>query len=150
MKLKLPPLIVFALFLLVMFLLEWLLPVGGFLFFGQWYLALFLICLAACILFVSLLQFIVSKTTVDPRTPSKTIKLVTNGVYGISRNPMYLAMLLTLLAWGLWLGNAFNTLTVAGFVSYMNRFQIIPEEESLANIFGKKYQEYCTHVRRWF
>jgi protein-S-isoprenylcysteine O-methyltransferase Ste14 len=63
---------------------------------------------------------------------------------------MYLALLLILLAWGLWLGNAFNTLLAAGFVGYMNRFQIIPEEEALTAMFGKRYQQYCKQVRRWF
>jgi protein-S-isoprenylcysteine O-methyltransferase Ste14 len=63
---------------------------------------------------------------------------------------MYLAILLVLLAWGLWLGNAFNTLLAAGFVGYMNKFQIRPEEEALATIFGKEFQQYCTQVRRWF
>lgn len=39
---------------------------------------------------------------------------------------MYLALLLLLLSWGLYLGNAFNTLLAAGFVYYMNTFQIMP------------------------
>jgi protein-S-isoprenylcysteine O-methyltransferase Ste14 len=63
---------------------------------------------------------------------------------------MYLALLLLLLGWGLYLGNAFNTLLAAGFVYYMNTFQIIPEEEVLKDRFGKEYQKYCVLVRRWF
>lgn len=63
---------------------------------------------------------------------------------------MYLALLLVLVAWGLWLGNAFNTIVAAGFVSYMNVFQIIPEEKILHQVFGKEYQQYCVFVRRWF
>lgn len=99
---------------------------------------------------VALIQFYVQKTTIDPSKPSKTVKLVTNGVYAFTRNPMYLAMLLLLLGWGgLWLGNAFNTLLAAGFVGYMNRFQIMPEEETLERIFGSSYRSYCLSVRRW-
>ena len=150
MRLKLPPLFVFFLFFLMMLVLWKFLPVGKFVFFGQWYLVIALLCLSACITLVSLIQFFSSKTTVDPRYPAKSTTLVTNGIYGISRNPMYLAMLLALLAWGLWLGNAFNTLIAAGFVGYMNRFQIIPEEEALTGVFGSKYQQYCGQVRRWF
>jgi protein-S-isoprenylcysteine O-methyltransferase Ste14 len=55
-----------------------------------------------------------------------------------------------LLAFGLWLGNVFNTLLAAGFVSYMNAYQIIPEEEALVKLYGKDYQQYCIKVRRWF
>ena len=63
---------------------------------------------------------------------------------------MYLAMLLILLALGIWLGNAFNVLLAAGFVGYMNKFQIIPEEEALSEMFGATYKQYCTLTRRWF
>ena len=58
--------------------------------------------------------------------------------------------LLVLLAFGLTLGNAFNTLVAAGFVSYMNKFQIKPEEEVLEKKFGKEYSIYCKLTRRWF
>ncbi len=150
MKLKIPPAIVFLFFTLVMYLLAKLLPVGKFDFFGRTYLTAALFVLAVVIVLLSFYQFYRAKTTIDPTTPSKASNLVTGGVYRFSRNPMYLAMLLILLAFGLKLGNAFNTLTAALFVAYMNRFQIIPEEESLAKIFGKEYKHYCVKVRRWF
>ncbi|NNK76980.1 MAG: isoprenylcysteine carboxylmethyltransferase family protein [Maribacter sp.] len=150
MRLKLPPVLIFLLFSIVMFLLARFLPFGDFQFFGRNNLVLFLIGMAVLIAIISLSQFFSRKTTIDTRTPFKTTKLVTRGIYKYSRNPMYLAILLVLLAWGLWLGNAFNTLVAAGFVGYMNKFQIKPEEEALTTIFGKEYQQYCTQVRRWF
>ena len=150
MKLKLPPAIIFAVFALLMYLLSIFLPVGYFDFFGRKYLMLALLVIAGCIGLIALFQFFKSKTTVDPTNPSKASKLVSSGVYQYSRNPMYLGMLLLLLAWGLWLGNAFNVLLAAGFVAYMNKFQILPEEESLSELFGKEYAQYCTLVRRWF
>jgi len=90
------------------------------------------------------------KTAVHPYKLEKTVVLVTSGVYKITRNPMYLAMLLLLLALALVLGNAFNILVVAGFVSYMNRFQIAEEEKFLAQKFGKEYTSYLIKTRRWF
>jgi len=150
MSLKLPPVLVFLLFSIVMFLLARFLPFGDFQFFGRNYLVLVLMGMAVLIAIISLFQFFTTNTTIDPRTPFKATKLVTRGIYKYSRNPMYLAILLVLLAWGLWLGNAFNTLVAAGFVGYMNKFQIKPEEEALTTIFGKEYQQYCTQVRRWF
>ena len=105
---------------------------------------------AGIVAIVALFQFFRLRTTIDPTNPDKASELVVNGIYGFSRNPMYLALLLILLAWGVYLGNAFNTLLAAGFVGYMNRFQILPEEEALLHIFGKEYKQYCIKVRRWF
>jgi len=150
MKLKTPPVIVVLLFGLFMYLVAKFLPVGHFDFFGRPYLSKTLLLGAIVISLTALFQFYRIKTTVDPMAPSKTSDLVTKGIYGYSRNPMYLAMLLILLAWGLRLGNAFNTLSAALFVAYMNRFQIAFEEQALSKTFGKKYQQYCLQVRRWF
>ncbi len=150
MKLKLPPAIVFLFFGLLMYALAIFLPVGYFDFFGRKYLMIALLAIAVSIGIIALFQFFKSKTTVNPSSPSKASKLVISGIYQYSRNPMYLGLLLILLSWGLWLGNAFNVLLAAGFVAYMNRFQIIPEEEILSNLFGREYAQYCTLVRRWF
>ncbi|AYN67835.1 isoprenylcysteine carboxylmethyltransferase family protein [Euzebyella marina] len=150
MKLKIPPVIVFLCFGLMMYLLAKILPFGYFDFFGRNYLLLGLLIAAFLVVLVALFQFQNSKTTVDPINPSKASHLVDSGIYAFSRNPMYLAMLMILLAWGLWLGNAFNTLLAAAFVAYMNRFQIVPEEEALETIFGKEFRQYCIKTRRWF
>ena len=150
MSLKLPPTLVFLLFSLLMYLLSRFLPFGDFEFFGRDYLIWVLMVMAVLIAIISLFQFFTSKTTIDPRIPFKATKLVTGGIYKFTRNPMYLAILLVLLAWGLWLGNAFNTLLAAGFVGYMNKFQIRPEEKALTTIFGKEFKQYCMLVRRWF
>lgn len=150
MHLKIPPVVVFLVFGLLMYLLSRLLAVGYFEFFGRTFLMYFLFGIACVIGLWALFQFFKSKTSVDPTNPSKASILVTNGLYQYSRNPMYLGLLLVLLAWGLYLGNAFNVLLAAGFVMYMNKFQIIPEEETLSGIFGKEYAQYRTLVRRWF
>ncbi len=150
MTLKIPPALVFLLFVAFMYVLDRFLPVGEFDFFGREGLILGLGIGAVCITMVALIQFLRARTTVDPSLRTKTTTLVTGGVYRFSRNPMYLALLLLLLAWGLWLGNAFNTLLAALFVAYMNRFQIAPEEEALERLFGKEYQQYCLQSRRWF
>jgi protein-S-isoprenylcysteine O-methyltransferase Ste14 len=150
MKLKLPPAIVFLVFGILMYLLAEFLPVGYFDFFGRRYLIKALLILAVVISCVALIQFYLAKTSIDPKNPSKASSLVSNGIYKYSRNPMYLGLLLILLAWALWLGNAFNVLLAAGFVSYMNAFQIQPEESTLTSLFGKEYKNYCIKVRRWF
>ena len=150
MELKLPPAFVFLIFGLGMYLVAKFLPFGFFDFFGRTVLFKVFLVLAFLVMIVALIQFYRAKTTVDPTKPANTSQLVTNGVFTFSRNPMYLAMLLVLLAIGVALGNAFNTLLAAGFVAYMNRFQIIPEERFLLEKFGREFKEYCTLTRRWF
>ncbi len=150
MALKIPPILIFLIFGGFMYLLDVILPVGYFDFFGRFVLIKIFIVLAMAICLTALFQFLRKRTTIDPSDPSKTTVLVTRGIYNYTRNPMYLSLLLLLLAWGLWLGNAFNTLFAAGFVAYINRFQIMPEETALRNRFGKAYDQYLVKVRRWF
>jgi protein-S-isoprenylcysteine O-methyltransferase Ste14 len=150
MALRIPPVVVFLVFGALMWLVARFLPFGEFKFFGRIWLAGFLLLAALVVAGTALIQFFASGTSIDPHHPEKASKLVTSGVYQISRNPMYLSLLMILLALGLWLGNAFNTLTAAGFVYYMNAFQIKSEEEQLLKIFGSNYKQYCSMVRRWF
>lgn len=150
MELKVPPVLVFGFFALAMYVLATFLPVGFFDFTGRMVLSVVLASLGTLAGLIALFQFFKGGTTIDPRNPKKTKALVTSGIFQMTRNPMYLGLLLLLLAFGTYLGNAFNTLTAAGFVSYMNKFQIIPEERLLLAAFGKRYREYTTLVRRWF
>lgn len=150
LELKIPPALVFLIFGALMFLLDRTLPVGEFDFFGREVLLKICIGLALLVEGIALLQFARHKTTVDPTKPQSASHLVTTGIYRFTRNPMYLGMLLLLLALGLHLGNAFNTLVAAGFVAYMNRFQIQPEERQLSQLFGNEFKQFCLQTRRWF
>ncbi len=150
MKIQLPPPLVMVIFGLFMYLLDTYLPVGEFQFFGREILMYVVFGLGVVIMGVALVQFLVAKTTTNPLKPEKAAQLVISGIYQYTRNPMYLGMLLFLIALGLHLGNAFNTLTAAGFVYYMNHFQIKKEEDALLAKFGKTYQLYQKAVRRWF
>ncbi|SFW65406.1 methyltransferase family protein [Cellulophaga fucicola] len=150
MSLKLPPVVVVFVFGLVMYVLARFLPFGIFDFFGRTMLLKGLLVVMLLVLATSTYKFFKAKTTVNPKDLDKTSALVTTGIYKFTRNPMYLAMLLLLIGWGLFLSNAFNMLIAAGFVSYMNAYQIKPEEEMLTQKFGKEYTSYTKKVRRWF
>lgn len=95
------------------------------------------------------LAFHKRRTTVNPLRPDRATSLVVEGVYRMSRNPMYLGMLLILCAWSIWLGNPWGVLGLVGFVVYMNRFQIIPEERTMREKFGMQWDTYAARVRRW-
>lgn len=113
------------------------------------YAALALVALGALVNVAAILSFRAAKTTVNPLDPSKASQLVDGGIFKLSRNPMYLGMLILLCAWSVFLGNFLNVLLLAVFVLYMNRFQITPEERALTTLFGDDYSEYCRRVRRW-
>ncbi|PJG84148.1 methyltransferase family protein [Caviibacterium pharyngocola] len=113
-----------------------------------WIIAPFI--LSACgIAAISLWQFHVVKTTVHPLQLEKTSVLVTNGIYRISRNPMYLSLLLLLISWCLYLGSLGGLLGVILFVFIINELHIKPEEKVLTEYFGNQYREYQRKVRRW-
>jgi protein-S-isoprenylcysteine O-methyltransferase Ste14 len=88
-------------------------------------------------------------TTVKPTDPSKTSHLVTDGVFRISRNPMYLGLLLLLIGWAIWLGSASPWFVPPLFVILLTVVQIIREERALAQRFGEQYALYRRDVNRW-
>jgi protein-S-isoprenylcysteine O-methyltransferase Ste14 len=90
-----------------------------------------------------------AQTTWRPAEPGRTTSLVTHGVYRFSRNPIYLGMLLVLVAWAVGLASPVALLVAAAFVLYMDRFQIRPEERALAAVMGAEYRDYVRRVRRW-
>ena len=95
------------------------------------------------------LQFWVADTTINPHSPDKTAHLVDTGIYRLSRNPMYLGLLLLLLGAAIYLRNVLSLLALPAFVIYMNRFQILPEERQMQKQFGPTYEAYTAQVRRW-
>ena len=90
-----------------------------------------------------------TKTTMNPTTPAATASLVTTGPFRFTRNPMYLSLLLYLLAWAVYLSNVLVLLFLPVFVLYINQFQIKPEERVLSSLFGPEYAAYKGRVRRW-
>jgi protein-S-isoprenylcysteine O-methyltransferase Ste14 len=88
-------------------------------------------------------------TSVNPLKPGSSSSLVCSGVYGFTRNPMYLGFLLMLVSWSIVLSNVLAFLVIPFFILYLNRFQIEPEELVLAARFGQEFVLYPTRVRRW-
>ena len=98
---------------------------------------------------LGVIQFLRVGTTVHPTHPSRANRVVRSGLYGLSRNPMYLGLALVLAAIAAWLAHPLSFLVVPAFVTYMTRFQIVPEERALREKFGEPYAEYVRSVRRW-
>jgi len=94
-------------------------------------------------------RFLRAGTTIDPHHPEDASSLITTGIYGRTRNPIYLGMLTILVAWALFLMVWPTIVGPIVFVIYITRFQILPEERSLAEHFGQAYTDYKATVRRW-
>lgn len=74
--------------------------------------------------------------------------LVQRGLFNVSRNPIFLGMMLTLLGLFLVIPNAATFLTLVLGIALMG-IQVRLEEEHLKKVQGKAYEEYCDRVRRW-
>ncbi len=94
-------------------------------------------------------EFSQHQTTVNPLDPTQSSTLVTSGIYQLTRNPMYLGMLIILLGWGDLLDNILAFSGALIFFIYISTFQIAPEEEVMKDKFGDSFIEYCRQVRRW-
>lgn len=82
-------------------------------------------------------------------TDKPTTALVTTGVYGFSRNPLYLALTAIYLGIGLLLPSLLVLVLVVPVLLVM-RYGVIAREEAYLDIrFGEPYRAYKARVRRW-
>ncbi|KTF13915.1 methyltransferase family protein [Pseudoalteromonas sp. H103] len=113
------------------------------------YLAASLVIIGCIFCIAGVVSFKLARTTVNPNKPEQASKLVTSGIYKISRNPMYVGFAFILAGWGIWLSSLWALLCIIGFVVYLTLFQIIPEERALIKLFGEEFTEYKNKVKRW-
>jgi protein-S-isoprenylcysteine O-methyltransferase Ste14 len=88
-----------------------------------------------------------ARTTVIPhRAPTA---LVTGGVFGLSRNPIYLGDVLILTGAILWLDAPLALPLVPAFARLIAARFIAPEEARLKAAFGPQFDAWSARVRRW-
>ena len=149
LELLVPPPVVLGVCGLLMWLSARALPAADFALPARGALAIAAGIVALAVFTLALFQFMRARTTVNPMKPDAASALIVDGVFRLSRNPIYLADLGLLLAWALWLANGAALVVLPLFVAYLNRFQIAPEERALAARFGAAFAEYRRAVRRW-
>src|SRR5438046_1991390 len=64
--------------------------------------------------------FGLAKTTINPMQPGKASSLVTTGIYRITRNPMYVGLLMVLLAWAFFLQSVWALVGPVVFFLWIN------------------------------
>jgi protein-S-isoprenylcysteine O-methyltransferase Ste14 len=103
---------------------------------------------ASCLIAISAFKALINnKTPYNPEKP--TVKIVREGSFRFSRNPLYLALLLllggiTVLRCSIWL--VFSLIVLFILLGY---FAVRPEEKYLTDKFGEDYLDYKASVRRW-
>ena len=80
---------------------------------------------------------------------AETSRIIMNGMYRYSRNPMYLGMFLILLGASFIMGTLPSMVAPAVFFLIIDKFFIPYEEEKLLLSFGDSYNEYMMGTRRW-
>jgi len=88
-----------------------------------------------------------NKTTFH--TAKSTQKIVTDGIYRFSRNPLYLSLLLLLSGVAVLLSSLWLFVAVPVLYVLLLFKAVKPEEQYLLQKFGEEYSNYLEKVRRW-
>ena len=91
--------------------------------------------------------FLKSGTHVDPRKP--TLEIIEGGPFRISRNPMYLSLVVVMAALAVLRLSPWFLLACFGLWFVLDRKVVAPEEAYLEEKFGDRYRGYKSRVRRW-
>ena len=91
--------------------------------------------------------FKIVNTTVKPFEESAVF--ITDGVYGFSRHPMYLGMVLIILGIAILTGSLSPLLAIPVFIYLFEIKFIRVEEKMLEEKFGNTWMEYRAKVRKW-
>ncbi len=143
-----PPVALFYFYTVFAAAFGWLL-VSGQRFFESTVLAWFGVALClfgVLILVLSLVSFGKSfRVGIDVDQPGR---LVTTGIFAVSRNPIYVGFFLFLVGQLLVFPN-WVPLAYLGGAGWLFHRQVLREEDFMRQRYGREYAEYCSHVRRY-
>ena len=145
-KWLIPP-VLFLLCLAAMGLLRWAWPIAIWLYPPVTWLGVLPVLAGLGLGLAGVWRFRRHRTRIMPFREAK--RLVCDGVYRCTRNPMYLGDVLMLL--GVWIAlGALSPLAPAAlFAIVTDRWYIPVEEEMLRRKFGREFEDYCRRTRRW-
>jgi protein-S-isoprenylcysteine O-methyltransferase Ste14 len=144
-----PPLVYIACFVLS-YLLQGYFTIRAAFFFHSKAANITGIIIIICALMLSipaLRQFFKTKNTIVLIKPANSLQ--TTGIYSLTRNPMYLSLLLMYLGMAFIFGNWWTLFLIPLLIILITYRIILPEERYLGRAFGEEYAAYKTKVRRW-
>src|SRR5882762_8190112 len=92
-------------------------------------------------------RFVAAGTNIPPYLP--TTALVVDGIYGRTRNPLYLGTTLVYLGLSVAAGSLWAIVLVVPLLCVINVGVVAREERYLERKFGDAYRAYKARVRRW-
>ena len=147
METKIPPPLVTLIFGLSIYFSRELFPTIEIKY--SFYVGIFLLLLGFLILISAVRLFRIDQTTVNPLSPKQATKLVTEGIFKFSRNPMYLGMACVLASLTMFFNIIGGIVFIALFCAYITKFQIVPEEKAMLDLFSEDFDQYKQTTRRW-
>ncbi len=81
-------------------------------------------------------------------TPKEHTDLKVDGLFRVSRNPMYVGMFATVIASAVYTLNPV-VMILGAFVISIHHSIVLAEERHGRNVFGRQYSDYCSRVRRY-
>ena len=87
------------------------------------------------------------KTTIEPHHAPGT--LIVEGPFRLSRNPIYLAMVIILMGAIFGRGQPLSLILIPTFVVILHVRFVLPEEAGLRKAFGEAAEAYISATRRW-
>ena len=145
-KRVLPP-TYFFFFIVLMVVLHFLYPMADVVPYPWWLLGIVPLVLGIVFNLVADQAFKKHQTTVKPYEESTT--LITSGVFGLTRNPMYLGMVFILIGIAVLIGSLGPFVVIPFYIVLMDRVYITVEERMLAQKFGENWEAYAARARRW-
>lgn len=94
LELRIPPLALFIIFAVMIWVVGVYLPAGNFALPGRRVVAAITFLLGWGVVSAGVFEFRRRKTTMSPFSPERTSSVVSSGIYRWTRNPMYLGMAL--------------------------------------------------------
>ena len=129
------------------YLIDWIMPLPVLHADLVWLSGAVLLVMALLIALAGLFHFLEAKTHIEPWQPTTTI--IKQGIFGYSRNPIYLSFCIATAGSGLVLNSWWILMGVLPLICLLQQLVIKREEIYLERKFGEVYLDYKRQVRRW-
>ena len=144
-----PPPLFYVLTFIIAIFIQKRIPINNFLFQREWLKISGLVFLVISLFFLvrSLRQFFQTSNTLILIKPANSLQ--TDGIYGLTRNPMYVGLAIVYLGLSCLIGNWWNFIVFPVLLFIVQEYIIKSEERYLEREFKQEFAGYKSKVRRW-
>lgn len=144
-----PPPLFYVFTFIIAIIIQRKFPIDNSLFQQQWLKISGIVFLVISLFFLvrSLRQFFKTKNTLILIKPATSLQ--TNGIYGLTRNPMYVSLAIVYLGLSCLIGNWWNFILFPVLLFIVQEYIIKSEERYLEREFKQEFADYKSKVSRW-